>query len=87
MVASAIPVDDLTPASAAEIPGAGRDQCGAHELQWLIGKDRSEIPVPVNPYARRVTCTTCAVTEDWSPTRLNIFFDQETNKVETVRCG
>lgn len=63
------------------------DQCGAAELQWLVGRDRTEIPVPVNPYARRVTCTQCAVTEDYSPTRLNIFFDRDTDRVETVRCG
>lgn len=87
VVTSAIPVDDLTPASAAAVPGAGTDQCGAGDLQWLVGRDRSEIPVPVNPYGRRVTCTTCAVTEDFSPTRLNIFFDQDSNKVQTVRCG
>ncbi len=86
VVVSAIPVDDMTPATAATVAGRP-DQCGAHELQWLVGRDRSEIPVPVNPYARRVTCTTCAVTEDYSPTRLNIFFDQDTSKVETVRCG
>lgn len=86
MVLSAIPVDDITPATAGAVAGRA-DQCGAHELQWLVGRDRSEIPVPVNPYARRVTCTTCAVTEDYSPTRLNIFFDKTTDKVETVRCG
>lgn len=86
VVASAIPVDDMTPATV-EAVATGRDQCGAADLQWLVGRSRTEIPVPVNPYARRVTCTTCALTEDYSPTRLNILFDQESGRVETVRCG
>jgi hypothetical protein len=85
-VVSAIPVDDLTPATVSAVT-TGADQCGAADLQWLVGRSRMEIPVPVNPYARRVTCTTCALTEDYSPTRLNILFDQNTDRVETVRCG
>jgi len=36
---------------------------------------------------RRVTCTTCPVTEDYSATRLNIFFNEQTGIVEQVRCG
>jgi hypothetical protein len=30
---------------------------------------------------------TCPVTEDYSPTRLNIFFNGQTDVVEQVRCG
>ena len=63
------------------------DQCGAADLQWLVGRPRSEIPVPVNPAARRVTCTTCPMTEDFSPSRLNILYDQTTDRIRTVRCG
>ncbi len=63
------------------------DLCRAGELQWLVGKPKTEIPVPVNVVNRRVTCTTCPITEDFSPYRLNIFFDQQTDIVEQVRCG
>ena len=63
------------------------DLCRAGELQWLVGKPKTEIPVPVDVVNRRVTCTTCPVTEDFSPHRLNIFFNEETDIVEQVRCG
>ena len=63
------------------------DMCKAEPLQWLVGKPKTEIPVPVEVVNRRVTCTTCPVTEDYSPYRLNIFFNAETDLVETVRCG
>ena len=61
--------------------------CKAGELQWLVGKPRSEIPVPVDVVNRRVACTTCPVTEDYSPYRLNIFYNQQTGIVERVSCG
>ena len=63
------------------------DLCRAGEMQWLVGKPKTDIPVPVNVVNRRVTCTTCPVTEDFSPHRLNIFFNEETGIVEQVRCG
>ena len=52
-----------------------------------MGKPRSEIPVPADPSKRRVACTTCPVTMDYSPERLNIFFDAETGIIKEVKCG
>ena len=63
------------------------DVCRAGELQYLVGKPKTDIPVPVDVVNRRVTCTTCPVTEDYSPYRLNIFFNEQTGIVEQVRCG
>ena len=63
------------------------DSCGAKDLQWLVGQPRSKIPVPTDPSRRRVACTTCPVTMDYSATRLNIFFDADTGIVKEVRCG
>ena len=63
------------------------DLCGARPLQYLIGKPRSEIPVPVNVTSRRVTCTTCPVTMDYRADRLNIFFDADTGIIKEVKCG
>lgn len=63
------------------------DLCRAGELQWLVGKPKAEIPVPVDVVNRRVTCTECPVAEDYAPHRLNIFFDAQTDLVEQVRCG
>lgn len=63
------------------------DICRAGEMQWLVGKPKTEIPVPVDVVNRRVACTTCPVTEDFSPHRLNIFFNEQTGIIEQVRCG
>ncbi len=75
---SATPVSSATPAS---------DQCGAADLADLVGKPRSEIPVPVDPSHRRVYCTTCIVTQDYDPTRLDIVFDSKTGLITQVKCG
>lgn len=70
-----------------QMPQGDADFCKANDLQWLVGKPRTEIPVPVDVINRRVVCTTCPVTEDFSPYRLNIFFDPDSGIVEQVRCG
>lgn len=64
-----------------------KDSCGAKPLQYLVGRSKSEIPVPVDPTKRRVSCTTCAVTMDYSPERLNIIFDADTGIIKEVKCG
>jgi hypothetical protein len=69
------------------MPQTGADLCKAGELQWLVGRSKTEIPVPVDVVNRRVVCTSCAITEDYSPYRLNIFFNAQTETVEQVRCG
>ena len=68
-------------------PPVAADQCGAYTLQSLIGQPRTEIPVPVEITSRRVTCTTCPLTEDYSPSRLNILYNRSTGLVERVYCG
>ncbi|TAJ74299.1 MAG: peptidase inhibitor I78 [Phenylobacterium sp.] len=68
-------------------PQPSADSCGAKEVQNLVGRPRSEIPVPVRPELQRVACTTCAVTMDFNPNRLNFFFDAQTGLIKEVRCG
>ncbi len=68
-------------------PSEPADQCGAAQAQRLVGRHRSEIPVPVNPGLQRVACTTCPVTMDFHPRRLNFFYDAETGLIKEVRCG
>jgi hypothetical protein len=63
------------------------DRCGAGELQWLVGKPKTEIPVPVDPTKRRVVCSTCVMTMDFNPERQTIVFDTDTGLVKSVRCG
>jgi hypothetical protein len=66
---------------------SARDQCGAADLQGLVGRPRTEIPVPLEPNRQRVACTSCPVTEDFDPTRLNFFFDAESGRIKQIRCG
>lgn len=68
-------------------PPPAADACDARGHQHLVGRPRSEIPTPVNPNLRRVACTTCPVTMDFNPNRLNIFFDAATGIIKEVRCG
>jgi hypothetical protein len=76
-----------TPTPVAAPPASVKDQCGASELQDLIGRPRTEIPIPLNPDRQRVACTTCPVTMDYSPERLNFFFDAATGAIREIRCG
>ena len=90
--APASPAPAPTPAappSAAPLPPppSPKDACGAAELQNLVGRPRTEIPVPVHPDRQRVACTTCPVTQDFRPERLNFFFDAQTGLIREIRCG
>ncbi len=63
------------------------DTCGASRLQHLLGRPKSEAPASGDTRRIRIACTTCPVTMDFSPERLNIFFDAETGIIREVRCG
>jgi hypothetical protein len=75
------------PGKISSIPTSVSDTCGAKAMQSLIGKPKSQIPTKPAGAAWRVTCTTCPVTMDYSPARLNIFFDEKTGIVKEVKCG
>lgn len=77
----------LPPPPAPPAPAPVVDTCGAADLQHLIGRPRTEAPVPVHPERQRVACTTCPVTMDFNETRLNIFFDATTGAIREIRCG
>lgn len=76
----------ITPAPA-PTPTRSDDRCGLAQAKKLVGKNRSEIPVPVNPSLQRVACSTCPVTMDFNPNRLNFIYDAETGVVKEVKCG
>ena len=81
------PVAEASPPPSPEPPPPPKDACGAYEVQHLIGRPRTEIPVPIDPSRQRVACTTCPVTQDYQPDRLNFFFDAETGILKEIRCG
>jgi len=68
-------------------PSASHDRCGADQLQWLVGRPRTEIPVPLEPGRRRVLCTTCPITRDINVFRQTILFDAASGRVTSVSCG
>jgi hypothetical protein len=74
------------PSKASPVP-APKDACGAAEVQALIGHPRTDVPVPLHPDRQRVACTTCPVTQDYRPERLNFFFDAQTGLIREIRCG
>ena len=80
------PTTPSAPPPAAYKPMAD-DQCGASDLQYLIGKPRTDIPVPLNPGARRVVCSSCIVTQEFRADRQTIIFDTDTGIVQSVKCG
>ena len=71
---------------ATEKAGAG-DLCNASKYRYLVGQHRSTIPQPPAGATWRVTCSSCAVTMDFSEHRLNIVYDDKTGTVKSVGCG
>jgi hypothetical protein len=74
------------PKGAAAAPVRG-DTCGAGALQYLVGKNKSEAPAPVDPSKRRVYCASCSISKDFRADRLDIVFDQDTGTITAVKCG
>ncbi len=64
-----------------------KDACDAGSLQYLVGRPRTDIPVPVDPSRRRVACTACPITQDFVSYRQTILYDAHTGLVTSVRCG
>lgn len=81
------PVVRPTPQKPPVFKPVDTDKCDAKELQYLVGKPRTEIPVPLEPSKRRVLCSTCAATMDYRADRQTIVFDTETGIIKSVTCG
>jgi hypothetical protein len=87
---------DRAPISGATIPRRdvanataphARDECNAAAYKYLVGKNKSELPAKPANAIWRIACTSCAVTTDYAPARLNIFFDTKSAVIKEVRCG
>ncbi len=84
LAAACAPVEN---GDAPTAPGDGPSQCRADQYQRYVGRNRSELPPKPANENWRVTCTTCPVTMDYSPSRLNIFYEQSTGVIREVKCG
>lgn len=67
--------------------GDGPEQCRAEAYSRYVGRNRSELPPQPAGETWRVTCTTCPVTMDYNPRRLNILYDEATGVIRQVKCG
>jgi hypothetical protein len=83
----AIALPSKPQASSSSQADAVKDQCGLKDAQAFVGKPRTSLPAPVDPSRWRVACTTCPVTMDYRPDRLNILFNADTGVVQEVKCG
>ena len=65
----------------------GPSPCKAEAYRGYIGRNRSELPAKPPGENWRVTCTTCPVTMDYSPNRLNMLFDETSGVIREIKCG
>lgn len=68
-------------------PTDAPDQCKASQYRSYIGRNRSTLPPKPEGETWRVVCTTCAMTMDYNPTRLNIVYEERTGIIRQVNCG
>lgn len=87
VVAACAPMQEGGSGSPMTPPVSEAGQCKADQYQSWVGRNRSELPAAPAGETWRVTCTTCPVTMDFNPNRLNILFDQQTNVIREVKCG
>ena len=88
LAAACAPVESGTgPDGGQTAPDPGLSQCKADQYQRVIGRHRSELPAKPANENWRVTCTTCPVTLDYSPSRLNILYDESSGVIREVKCG
>lgn len=66
--------------------GDGPQRCDAASARSLIGSHVGAVDFVAGPNVR-IVCTTCPVTYDLRPERLNIRFDQATGIIKSVDCG
>lgn len=83
LAAACAPMEDAAPTA----PSEGPSQCRAEQYQRYVGRNRSELPPKPADETWRVTCTTCAMTMDYSSGRLNILYEERTGIVREVKCG
>ncbi len=69
------------------LPPAGADTCRAADFASYLGRNYRDVPPAPEGLSFRVACTTCAVTEDFSETRLNFYYDETSGRIVQLTCG
>lgn len=73
------------PAAIEPEPSGQAWRCDAGAARSLIGSRRGAVMFPADANIRFV-CTECAMTRDYRPDRLTIFYDEASGMIEDVRC-
>ena len=60
-------------------------QCNAEDAQSLVGSHRGAVLFPQDANVRFV-CNGCAMTRDYRPDRLTIFYDEASGTITRVQC-
>ena len=63
------------------------DICHASHYRMFVGRKLGELPPKPEGATWRQACTECAVTMDFNPERMNIFFDKDSEIIKEIRCG
>lgn len=79
--------EEQAPASPAASQLPTPDTCDAKTYGWLLGENRSRVPAAPEGKVIRVVCSTCAMTMDYSESRLNVIFLEKTGLVQKLTCG
>jgi len=86
LLAACAPMEDSAEPTPPQLAD-GPSQCKADQYQRFVGRNRSELPAKPEGETWRVTCTTCPVTMDFNPSRLNVVYDETTGVIRDVKCG
>lgn len=62
------------------------EECPADAFQALVGQQVSEVDTDILPNLTRIIGPDLAVTMDFRPDRMNVYYDEE-GEVTEVRCG
>ena len=83
---SAPPAAD-TSADIPALPAAEQDTCQAASHSSLLGSNYKQAPAAPVGKVFRVVCTTCPMTMDFNPQRLNIIYDEKSGLIRRLTCG
>lgn len=62
------------------------DQCRASEYQRYVGQPLTAMAAPPEGVELRTSCETCPVNGDLRPNRMNVLFDEATQRITKIAC-
>lgn len=85
-VAAALALTACAPVASSPDQTPVPQRCDAAAARSLIGTHVGAVTFPRGADVR-IVCTTCPITRDLRPDRLNVRFNQATGIIESVDCG